>query len=433
MFPPQAGLSFEQAPPISVPFRFFLTAPLFLLAAAGLLAWFGPAALIMRQAPATLAITHLLTLGVMSMTMCGALMQMLPVIAGSPIVQPRLTAALCHGLLTLGTPLLAAAFLSGNHALSLAATAILGGGFGVFILAAGLSLARVRSYNSTVLAMGLAALALAVAIPLGMLLLLARIGALDISYIRYAELHPLWGSIGWTALLIIGVAYQVVPMFLMTPDYPKRLTHLLTPALFLLLAAKSAVVLLDAPPLWNMASDIGLATGLILFALTTLTLQAKRKRRLASPTQSYWRLAMGALILASLGGVILRWMPVPYAETLKFFLGVLFITGFVLGVISGMLYKMVPFLAWFHLQSRHLRQVPIPNMKTLMPDARALAQMRVWLGALVTLAAAVAFPRIFTYPAALLLAVAALWLEWNLIATVRSYRATKRLAMAKNI
>src|SRR5487761_2332052 len=40
----QPTLSFEQAPPISVPYRFFLTAPLFGAVAGLVLAWFGPAA-----------------------------------------------------------------------------------------------------------------------------------------------------------------------------------------------------------------------------------------------------------------------------------------------------------------------------------------------------------------------------------------------------
>jgi hypothetical protein len=433
MIPAQNGLSFEQAPPISVPFRFFLTAPLFLLAAAGLLAWFGPAVLIMRQVPATLALTHLLTIGVMAMTMCGALMQMLPVIAGSPIVFPRLTAALCHTLLTLGTPLLAAAFLTGSHALTLTATAALGTGFGVFILAAGWSLAKVGTCNSTVLAMMLAAVSLAVAIPLGMLLLLARIGSLDLPYIAVAELHPLWGSIGWTALLVVGVAYQVVPMFLMTPDYPARLTRILAPAVFLLLAAKTVVVLFDASPLLHVLADIGLAAGLVAFALATLHLQSVRKRRNPDPTQLYWRLAMSMLILSGIGGMLLYWLPPDMQETARLLLGMLFIAGFALGVISGMLYKIVPFLAWFHLQSRYLRRLAIPNMKMLIPDADAMRQMHLWLLALSALVLAALWPQVFVYPAAALLAVAAVWLEWNLLAAVRRYRATVRLAQEKKI
>jgi hypothetical protein len=36
------GLSLDQAPPIDIPARFFLTAPLFAIAAGLLLAWQGP-------------------------------------------------------------------------------------------------------------------------------------------------------------------------------------------------------------------------------------------------------------------------------------------------------------------------------------------------------------------------------------------------------
>ncbi|MHB0982634.1 MAG: hypothetical protein ACYC02_04540, partial [Thiobacillus sp.] len=81
---PQAGLSFGQAPPYSLPLRFFLTAPLFLLAAAGLIVW-APEALASRWTPYTLALTHALTLGFLAMVMLGALLQMLPVVAGSSI------------------------------------------------------------------------------------------------------------------------------------------------------------------------------------------------------------------------------------------------------------------------------------------------------------------------------------------------------------
>ena len=45
-----AGLSFEQAPPFSLPLRFFLTAPLFLLAAAILIV-LSPDALASRWTP----------------------------------------------------------------------------------------------------------------------------------------------------------------------------------------------------------------------------------------------------------------------------------------------------------------------------------------------------------------------------------------------
>src|SRR3569833_968532 len=84
----QAGLSFEQAPPFSLPLQFFLSAPLFLLAAA-LLVVMDPALLASRWTPQALALTHALTLGFLALAMLGALMQMLPVVAGSPLPRPR--------------------------------------------------------------------------------------------------------------------------------------------------------------------------------------------------------------------------------------------------------------------------------------------------------------------------------------------------------
>ena len=50
-----AGLSLEQAPPFSVPLRFFLTAPWFLVLAAALILWEGPGIFASRWLPATLA------------------------------------------------------------------------------------------------------------------------------------------------------------------------------------------------------------------------------------------------------------------------------------------------------------------------------------------------------------------------------------------
>jgi hypothetical protein len=100
---PSAGLSLEQAPPFSVPLRFFLTAPWFLVLAALLMLWQGPGIFASRWLPATLALTHLLTLGFMAQVMLGALMQMLPVMVGVVIPRPRLIAALIHIPLTLGT------------------------------------------------------------------------------------------------------------------------------------------------------------------------------------------------------------------------------------------------------------------------------------------------------------------------------------------
>ncbi len=66
-----------------------------------------------RWMPSVLAATHMLTLGFMMEVMLGALIQMLPVVAGANLAKPLLLARIVHGGLTLGVLLLAAGFLLG--------------------------------------------------------------------------------------------------------------------------------------------------------------------------------------------------------------------------------------------------------------------------------------------------------------------------------
>jgi hypothetical protein len=93
------GLSLDQAPPISAPVRFFLTAPLFAMVAAALILFFDPALLMSRFSLETIAVTHLFTIGFIAMVMLGALQQMLPVLAGVSLPKASLVATTSHILI----------------------------------------------------------------------------------------------------------------------------------------------------------------------------------------------------------------------------------------------------------------------------------------------------------------------------------------------
>src|ERR1700690_1647119 len=170
----QAGLSFEQAPPFSVPMRFFVTAPLFLLAAAVLLV-FDPEALSSRWTPQALALTHALTLGFLAMVMLGALMQMLPVVADAALPAPRFVAWFTHLPLVAGTIALMAGFLGAGSEAFGAGILLLGLSFAIFLAAAGTSLARAAG-NVTVSGIQLAVVCLGLTVALGLALAVTRAG-----------------------------------------------------------------------------------------------------------------------------------------------------------------------------------------------------------------------------------------------------------------
>lgn len=400
-----AALSLEQAPPISVPFRFFLSAPLFLLLAACALLAGGADALASRWSPALLGITHLLTLGFMAMVMCGAMLQLLPVLAGAPVPQPRLVAWAIHLPLLLGTLLLSyALYFSATFPLKLAMV-LLAAAFATFLAAAIYSLARAPARNASTHTMLLALAGLSLTAGLGLVLAGTLAGLIETPVLALTSLHAGWGLLGWTTLLVIGIAYQVVPMFQLTRAYPRTLTRWLGGALFVLLALWSAHTLLpDAAVAWlALGASIGIAASIALFAGVTLRLQYQRKRRVTDFTLQFWKLGMFNLLAA-----ILLWLcglASTRLEESTFYalaLGMLFIFGFALSVIMGMLYKIVPFLIWFHLQGK-LPGKQVPHMKEIIPDSAARLHFRVHLAGLFALLLSALWPTPWLYAAGTIL------------------------------
>ena len=189
------GLSYEQAPPFDVPLRFFLTAPWFLLLAAALVLWQGPAIFSSRWLPATLALTHLLTLGFMAQIMLGALLQILPVVVGVVVPRPRLMAALIHVPLTLGALALPIAFLSGYPLWFHPALGLLGLSFGVALIVIHLALWRAPVASDTVVALRCALVALLITIGLGLSLGGYFGWGLNLPVIALTHVHAAWGLV----------------------------------------------------------------------------------------------------------------------------------------------------------------------------------------------------------------------------------------------
>ena len=415
----QTGLAFEQAPPLALPLRFFLTAPLFLFAA-GLLVALAPAALAARWMPQALALTHAVTLGFLAMTMLGALAQMLPVVAGSPMPAPRLVAWASHAPLTLGSIALVTGFLGGGRLAFGLAAVLLGTGFAVFLAAAAASLVRAAA-GATVNGIRLATAALAIAVPLGIALALPRAGGWaspDVDATLAA--HVAFGLVGWVLLLVIGVAYQVVPMFQITPPYPPRLVRWLAPGLFGLLLLYAAAPWL--PAVVGRAAEAGIGVGVLLFACATLRLQMRRRRRLPDVTLDYWRIGMASLVVCVAGWAAGRVWPVWGGhDAFALLLGIVFLGGFALSVVTGMLYKIVPFLAWFHLQAQlQARAGSIPTMKEMMAEAGMRWQFRLHLVACALFLVAVLQPWL-TVAAGGVLSLSALLLWLNLLSAVRRF------------
>lgn len=407
------GLSLEQAPPFSVPLRFFLSAPLFLIAA-GLGTALLPGWTVAPLASATLALTHLITLGFLGMAMLGAMSQILPVVASAPLPNARPVAWVSHLGLLLGTPCLAMGLYGGEAALLMAGSGLIGLGLLVFIGAAGLALLRAQ-VSDTTQAMRLAAFTLVITLLLGLSMAswLAGLWLPDAPFDWLAG-HVLWGMGGWIGVLVMGAAWQVVPMLQLTPPYPPPLTRWLWRTMLVGLPLATAT-----PSPWRELGLVMATLALIIFAAATLRLQNQRKRKVEDVTLDFWRIGMACLIAAALLALAQMRGALPAAWTLL--AGLLFLIGFATSVVTGMLYKIVPFMAWFHLQARVGFKRGQPNMRDYLPEARARGQYRLHLAALLCLLFA-PFQPLLALPGGMLLAASATWLGWNLLQAQRLYQ-----------
>jgi hypothetical protein len=429
------GLTLETIPPIHLPFRFFNTAPWMGVLAALVLLPGADRAFSTQWSPELLGITHLLTLGFMTMVMLGAMFQLVPVISGRMIPGGTIVATLVHLLLLTGVLLLVAGFYWQAYWLFAWALPVLLAAFITFLEALGSLLLRQIGGGDSIYSIRFAALSLLIAVGLGVLRSANYAGLpVPLTLVNIANIHLAWGLVGWVLLLVMGVSYQVIPMFHVTPSYPTPLARVLPAVVFLSLLL---LTLVDNTVLQALVV-VALCTVALIYASYTIGLLNQRKRKIPDITVRFWRLSLTCLMVSALllagfyfAGHLL--LSPELQQRAPVIIGIFMIYGFAGSVIMGMLQKIVPFLSYLHLQRRCMSSFELlktlPHMGEIISEPRSRWQFRLHLSALLVLLAA-AMTSIFTVAAALLMAADFAWLGFTLASATRLYRnTTARIAM----
>jgi hypothetical protein len=398
------GLRLDQAPPLSIPARFFMIAPVAMVLAGALLIFDGSGALTMNWAPATLTLTHLLTIGVLLSVMMGALYQMIPVVAGVPVPWVR-SAYAVHVLLVVGLMgLLAALYKHQVWAGELAIWA-LGPAVVTFLVPVAVALWRAPTRDATVVGMKLAVLSLLLVATMGLWMAHGH-GGMEFPGPRgtWIAAHASVGLLTWVGGLLAAISWQVVPMFYLAqhthPRSQKAVLGMLAAGLL------GPVVLLTISKITGTApgGDLALLLSALPAAIavwmvhpvTTLISLHRRKRKRPEASVLAWQTGM---VLALVCGLVAPIALLVGGLTWPLVLGWVAIWGWAGVTMHGMLYRIVPFLVWFHRFSALIGIVPVPPMRRLLPDAwaRRLIQLHglsVALGAVAILSGVDALARI---------------------------------------
>jgi len=418
----QGGLSLEQAPPISVVIRFFIAAAIFGLLL-GVFTLTGildvNTTLIQSKQP---VIVHILALGIIASFMLGALFQMLPVIAGVVIKFPTKQASIVQLLLLVGLVIQLYLFATQENPplLYFLASAYLGGGLLFASILMLKELIKIKDHSSSSKGMVYALVGFIIAIALGIYLLLTLGGFTSGSlFVKFKEIHYSFALFGWVSLLIISVSFQVIEMFYITPKYPSIMSQYLTLAIFTLLIMKSVTLLLEID---SQAISLLIFTLFILYASITLHRLYKRKRPTSDATVWFWRLGMGLFIVSMAISSVGMFMTLNHQfEQISY----LAFIGFVLSVIFAMVYKIVPFLTWFHLSNQGYMEAPM--MHDVIHPKKAKIHFYIHTVMLTIWAIAFTFNFIILNILGSVLIIGSFgWLLYNLIFALKKYNYTQK-------
>lgn len=338
-----------------------------------------------------IAVTHLFVLGWLCSTVMGAMYQLVPVALESRLHSEKLATwhLICH---VAGFAGMVWMFRKWNMEQVGHFGSLLGFGVGLFVYNIARTLRRVAKWNVVSIAVASGLVWLSLGILAGLTLAIAKCGgesmfdgspaqsqgailhavqAVSDFVARFDALgamhaHAHLGAVGFFTMLIVGVSYKLVPMFTLSEVQSRRRAVASIALLNFGLGGLFTAILLRSP--WKLAFALTIIAALGIHGWEMLGILRARKRRALDWGIRYFLTALLLFVPLSVLGVVLCWpgLPTtPFTGQLQNMYGFLGLIGVVTLAISGMLYKIIPFLVWFSCYSKQIGRARVPALADL--------------------------------------------------------------------
>jgi hypothetical protein len=356
-----------------------------LTAAAGLVTIARDLARGIFDGPTQLAVVHLYGLGFLTLTIVGALLQLVPVVVRQQICGPRVAATI-GAAIAMGAWLLAGGLWSGAAwptSLGGSLLVVGGGAFSGYLARALWRAGRAGTLGAPGIGIALSGLWFAVVLVLGAVLAGNTVHSfLQINLPQFIGAHAAVAIVGWIGGTILAMSLRLAPMFVLAHGYSRK-------------PGTMALVLwnLSVPPIalgiGIGSAPLALAGGVVLLAAcaTAATFLASvvrhRRRRFEAPIA---HLTLGllatigataALMLTRTGAVGLYQVVVPAVLAVLVGLGA--------GVTSGHLFKVFPMLVWTGRYAHLAGVAGAPKLSDLYPASLATVEQWAFLTGFVLL------------------------------------------------
>lgn len=342
--------------------------------------------------PLLLGLVHLCVLAWLMPIAMGALHQLVPVVFEVPVRSERLAWA-AFGLYAVAAPLFIARMWTLSVGWLLPAAAV-GAAAAIWLYVVNLYATLLRSRQRSLTGYYVMA-------ALGWLLFAVTLGALlavnlyrpflPLFHIAVLRAHAHAAVFGFFGLLIMGVAYRLMEMFLLSHGAPEQAGRAALAATNL-----AVVVLVASLAFGSIAWLLAVGVGAALVGVTAFVLQVRAiyRRRTQRRADVAWRHTASSLVYLGLAtglGAALALAPVgePWLDRLHLVYGLFALVGFIGSIVVGQLYKIVPFLVWLHRFSAYVGLKRVPSASELLGEGWKRAQYAFMHAGIAALAAGV--------------------------------------------
>ncbi len=418
-----ADVSVENSPRITIPFRFILTAPLFGMLFSIIFLLYGPGLIGSRWDPALIGTLHLINIGVLMMIVTGVLFQVLPVVGGVQFPWKSIISRLIYLSLVAGGAIYFIGFFLLERQLLLLAGVVLSVGLLPYLSLLVVGIFRLHHPAEPIRLLRYSVLFLLLVMGLGISLLMGWGSSAVQLHREWTDIHAVWGLGGWFTLLLMGLSFQMIPMFQVTPDFPPWLRRWGVPVTALLLLSWGVLSIMQLGQGLSALLLAAAAGVMVLYGMIALWVLHNRKRKVFDATVRFWQLAF----LGMASGSLLLIFFLLSGQVIPGWLAILWIFGFLLPMLSGTLLKIAPFLVFLHLQQKVIKDpeqmanlVNIPNLFQILPTRRARTLLLLFLLSMVSWGGALLSP-LLAHLTGLLLLLYFSWMGWIVFSCYRTY------------
>ncbi|MCB0746588.1 MAG: cbb3-type cytochrome c oxidase subunit I [Ignavibacteriales bacterium] len=342
--------------------------------------------------PIIMALTHVATLGWITMIIFGALFQLIPVVLEVKLYSEKL-AEIQFWIFSIGIIGFVYSILNfGSGEIIIISAAILNLAMLIFSYNSIATLLKVNKWNLTGFYLASAIFYFFVTAIAGLLMAVNLVFPfVKINHLNYLNLHVHIAFIGWVTMVIMGVSFKLIPMFTLSHGYSLTSGKWALVIINIGLLGLSTVMHYQNTITLFYLFSILIAIGIYIFLFQISIIFKNRLRKKFDIGIKFSITAYLMLAVVTLLGLLISFIDYEKINNLSLIYGYLIVFGFVSFLIVGQMYKIVPFLVWYHKYSSKVGFEKVPLLKEMFNENYAHIGFYLMLTALIGSISSLAF------------------------------------------